>query len=61
MNDAKAHVKFIGVFFECCRVYGRAYLSRDGSRYRGRCPRCLRPLRVRAGAEGTAQKFFRAV
>jgi len=52
--------KFIGVFFECCGVYDRVYLSQDGQRYAGRCPRCMRTLTAQAGPGGTSRRFFRA-
>jgi hypothetical protein len=51
---------YLGVRFECCGVYARVYRNRQGTRYEGRCPRCLRALSVRIGAEGLADRFFRA-
>lgn len=52
--------KFLGIRFECCSVYARIYLREDGTAYEGRCPRCLRPLRIRVGAHGKNARFFRA-
>ena len=51
--------QFLGIFFECCHVYGRIYKNKDGSAYVGRCPKCLRSVRVRVGGEGTSRRFFR--
>ena len=51
--------KFLGIWFDCCHVYGRLYKSSDGSAYVGRCPRCMRPVRVKIGGEGTSRRFFR--
>ena len=61
-DDGKISTKrrWIGVRFDCCGVYQRLYISKDGRFYRGRCPRCLRQVRVRVGPEGTDARFFAA-
>lgn len=51
---------YIGVLFECCGIYARVYRHADTPQYEGRCPRCLRPLRVRVGRNGVAARIFRA-
>ena len=54
--------KFIGVWFECCRVYGRLYKNKQGTQYYGRCPKCLRAIRVRIDGNSenaTNRRFFR--
>ena len=50
---------FLGIWFDCCHVYGRLYKNKDGTAYVGRCPRCLRPVRVKVGGNGTSRRFFR--
>lgn len=52
--------RFIGVLFDCCGVYARAYRRGDGRFYIGRCPCCLRQVRFRVGEGGSDARFFRA-
>lgn len=56
--------KFLGVFFECCRVYGRLYQNIQGTHYYGRCPKCMKNLKVPIGSgdnpNATNQRFFKA-
>lgn len=51
---------YIGVLFECCGVYTRIYRRPDQQFYFGRCPNCLRTVRVRVGEDGTNERLFRA-
>lgn len=52
--------KYIGVMFECCRAYQRIYVNRKGDAYEGRCPRCMRLMKIRIAPYGTKDRFFRA-
>ena len=57
---AKEKRKFLGVMFECCKVYARLYINKEETAYSGRCPRCARPLEVKIGPGGTDNRFFTA-
>jgi hypothetical protein len=52
--------EFLGIMFNCCGVYGRIYKNKDKTAYVGRCPRCMRNIRVPVGEGGTNQRFFDA-
>ena len=59
-NELTPKRKFLGIWFECCHVYGRLYKNKQGTHYYGRCPKCLRSVKVRiGGSEGTNRRFFR--
>lgn len=49
---------WVGIRFDCCDVYTRVYRSRDGTAYRGACPRCSRQVTLSVGPGGTDSRFF---
>ncbi|MCH2160501.1 MAG: hypothetical protein MK085_01370 [Phycisphaerales bacterium] len=52
--------KFLGIWFDCCRTYGRLKQNVAGTHYRGRCPRCGGQVSARIGPGGTDRRFFKA-
>ena len=52
--------KYIGILFECCNVYRRIYINKDGNAYEGRCPLCYGKAKVVIGPQGTDQRIFKA-
>jgi hypothetical protein len=51
--------KFLGVKFECCGTYARAYRNPSGTAYLARCPRCGQTVTIGIDAQhGTDARFF---
>jgi hypothetical protein len=60
--DPKVKAKtrpFLGVMFECCRVYVRVYVNADRSAYVGRCPKCRKSVRFLVGEGGSGARFWK--
>lgn len=57
-NSAKR--SYLGIMFNCCNAYGRVYKNKEGTAYVGRCPRCMRSIRIKVGDGGTDRRFFNA-
>jgi len=49
---------FLGIYFRCCHVYWRIYKNRQGTAYEGRCPKCLREVKIGIDKEGISDRFF---
>jgi hypothetical protein len=52
--------KFLGIHYQCCNVYARAYLNHSRDAYSGSCPRCGRRTEVKVGPGGSSSRFFTA-
>lgn len=51
---------YLGINFTCCSVYSRIYKNKEGTAYVGRCPRCMRSIKIAVGEGGTSARFFNA-
>lgn len=49
---------FLSLYFACAHAYGRAYKTRDGSCYLGRCPKCGKTIDFPIGEGGTSKRMF---
>lgn len=59
-NEKFEKRSYIGIMFNCCNTYGRVYKNKEGTAYVGRCPRCMRSVKVKVGEGGTDRRFFNA-
>lgn len=59
-EENKTPRAFLGIMFDCCGAYGRIYKNKEGTAYVGRCPRCMRNIKVPVGEGGTNARFFNA-
>jgi len=57
-NEKKSN--YLGIMFNCCSTYGRIYKNKEGNAYVGRCPKCMRTIKIPVGEGGTNQRFFNA-
>lgn len=51
---------FLGIMFQCCKVYQRIYLNRAETAFVGWCPRCKKKVEVKVSKDGSRSKFFTA-
>ena len=58
MYENKSVKNFVGIIFTCCNVYGRLYKNKEGTAYVGRCPKCMKSLRLKIGPGGCNARFF---
>lgn len=49
---------WIGIRWMCCNVYSRVTRHPDVKKYVGRCPRCLKGLKIRVAPGGSNCRMF---
>lgn len=59
-ENEKQKPNYLGIMFNCCKVYARIYKNKDGTAYVGRCPKCMKTIKVPIGKGGTNTRFFNA-
>jgi hypothetical protein len=59
-NKKKDSNGFLGIYFKCCRIYGRIYKNKAGTAYKGTCPKCGSVVEVAIGEGGTPMRMFMA-
>ena len=61
MSEENENIRpYLGITFNCCGTYGRIYKNKEGTAYVGRCPKCMRTIKIPVGKGGTEQRFFNA-
>ena len=55
-----ARQDYLGIMFECCRVYTHIHKNKAGTAYVGWCPRCARKVTIRIAPSGTDSRIFKA-
>jgi hypothetical protein len=50
--------RWLSIWFNCCKSYGRLYINDAGTRYSGRCPSCGVRTRAIVGPGGTSRRLF---
>ncbi len=51
---------FVGINFQCCKVYARIYLNAAGTAFVGWCPKCAKKAEVKVSPGGSKTPFFTA-
>lgn len=54
----KPSKSYLSVYWKCCHVFSRISINREGTGYKGNCPRCRASVSASIGDEGTNQRIF---
>ena len=50
--------EFLGINFECCRIYSRIFINDEKDKFLGNCPRCGKYVQFDISPDGTDARFF---
>ena len=50
--------EYLGINFECCKVYSRIFINEKKTQYAGNCPRCGKFIQFDIAPGGSDSRFF---
>ena len=57
-SNSRQPTPFVGVSWDCCKVYSRIYLNKKKTAYVGWCPKCGKRVQMNLSPAGSKSRFF---